>query len=220
MDCDKFRNIKFRGSDNKEYMFVFDLEGLKIIKESIIDNCSVIRHCAEKFDERTVESDIRRIQYVHRSRIKNIVRDDKVNTYIGMGEFYIYDYAYDEYVYPLIIDIIDCIIQNKEVGGSHLYHFLNPKDIEYNAYKDIKYIQSLLNEYMGTHDKDKLDEAKSLMEKQCYFELEKPKKSVKDYFEELRRCFIIVPILHTLTDSSSNMINGQGNMQTIAPRKK
>lgn len=214
MNCDKFRSIRYRVSDEADYMITFDIEKLKIVREIIIDNCSIIKHCKEQFNVMNIDSDIKNIQRFHRSRIKNVKKNDKISRYKGIRIPFIYNYTYDEYIYPLIVSIIDCIIQNKEISVSHMYHFFKPKDIDienYNAYKDIEYVQSLLDEYKETSDEKKLNEVKVLMDQQCHFELEKPQKSIKDYSDELKNCFTVVP--YTLTDNFNNIVNGQENTQ-------
>ena len=102
-----------------------------------------------------------------------------------------YEYTYDKYYIPNIIKIIDNILSGNEEQIESLF---SEEDLQYdiNSYRDIKTlekIEKLLKEYKKNNSKSKLQEAKSMLNAFEHIETEKPKKSIKDYYSQLQKCF-------------------------------
>lgn len=186
---------KYQTKDANEnaIMIIFDTEKLSIVRDKIVDNCGIIKHCSEKFDERNVHADIAQKQKLNHSVIKNVMRAEELVSYKSLGDYYVYEYTYDEYILlvPELIDALDNIINGKPAIIDYVLNIKNFKMGEYSEYNDIENVKKLLDEYVTTHDKNKLETAKQLINQYHHFIIEIPKECINNYYDELRSCYTI-----------------------------
>lgn len=206
--------IKYRYEDsNKNKMGIaFDSEKLQVVREKIIENCSIVKHYKGKFDERTVVMSLQNTAKQNNSIIRNIQRDVDGNSCVGLGQFYMYDYSYDEYIPPRIVHELNCILKGKSFN---LQCLLKPTDIEkeYDINGDIKDIINLLIGHVQKHDINKFSKAQELLQQQRYFDVEMPKESVDNYLSELRNCYTIGQAETIITDKPIDANDEQINIQ-------
>lgn len=169
-----------------EYQVTIDSKKLKKIREEIIENCSIIEHCSGVFAHFFPNSNNEVI-------IKNmeIGKLHHVQENMGWPDTNYYEYTYDKYYFPNIINIIDDILNGKEEQIDYLF---TTDDLSYdvNNYRDISplnEINNLLNEYIKTHDEKTLSKAKLKLDTFKHIDINKQKRSIKDYYVELQQCF-------------------------------
>ncbi len=169
-----------------EYTVKIDSKKLKKIREEIIENCSIIEHCKGVFADFLPHSDNQII-------IKNMKMGElhHIQENMGWPDTNYYEYTYDKYYFPNIIKIIDDILSGNEDQIESLF---SEEDLKYdiNNYRDISPlndINNLLAEYVETHDESKLSSAQIKLSMFKHRNINKQKRSIKDYYLELQKCF-------------------------------
>ncbi|MCI9434194.1 MAG: hypothetical protein HFI86_02800 [Bacilli bacterium] len=127
--------------------------------------------------------------------LKNIKRGKVFSEYSEDPDLSIYEYTYDEYIFPEIIRIIDEVLDGDEQQIQYLFETsdLSNLDIDINKYHDVeqlKKIKRFIEEYIKNNDKNSFESAKKLIEEYEWAKVIKPKKSVKEYYSELQKCFV------------------------------
>ena len=191
------RQYIYRDSSKKEDLSIeFDTEKLKAIRDIIIDNCSIVKHYKAEFDIRTFDKTFPKYkqakQELNNSIIKNVRRIDEEQPY-KFGDYYRRYYTYDEYIPPKIVSAINCILAG-EGFEPNTFFYLTEVTKTYNPYSEIEQIKQVLDAYVKDNDKSKLEVAKTLIEQYSQFELELPEGKLKDYEEEITKCFKVKPI--------------------------
>lgn len=121
-----------------------------------------------------------------------------------------YEYTYDKYYFPNIINIIDEILNDQEDQINFLF---TTDDLSYdvNNYCDspsLNEIKNILDEYIKTYDKKKLESAKMKLDIFKHRDIQKQNKSIKDYYFDLQNCFEFQKI----TDYNKDEINKLQNI--------
>lgn len=161
---------------------IINYEKLKNIREEIITNCSVIvkhkEEYTECFEKQKFGEDIKHIKR------GNLVR-------ISIAGIDIYEYTYDKYIFPEIINIIDEILKGNEQKIQFLFS-TDDLETDINKYRDIECLEKLvelIEEYIKIADEYLLKEIKSLVMNYGSIEMKKPRKSIKEYYHGLQECF-------------------------------
>lgn len=175
-----------------------DFEKLKKIRAEIIDNCTIIlnykKNYSDCFEKQNFGEDIRNIKR------GNLVR-------ISSSGMSVYEYTYEKYVFPEIINIIDEILKGNEQKIQSLFG-TNDLETDINKYRDIeslKKIIELVEKYIKIADEYLLKEIKSLVMDYGSIEIKKPKKSIKEYYPELKECFTSIEQKDINSDSFVNI---------------
>lgn len=169
------------------YEVKIDANKLEQIREEIIDNCSIVEHCQGVFA--TVGPFCHNEKYI----VKNIVQEKLAYIQENMGwpDTSYYEYSYDKYYFPKIVKIIDDILNEKEENIGLLFETedLNYDINEYRNLDDLYKLYELIDSYIKTNDKNILDLIKSIINSFKHVEMQKPFKSIKDYYDSLKNCF-------------------------------
>lgn len=177
---------KYENGILNEYQVKIDKITLKQVREKIIENCSIIAHCKGVFANFLPQStDNKSIRNIKKGSFHH-TQDNK-----EWPDTDYYNYTYDTYYLPSIISIIDNILNDKEDQIDLLF---TTDDIGYdlNNYRDVsifKEINNLLNDYIKTNDEEKLSSAKARLNAFEHIDIQRQKKSIKEYYLELQKCF-------------------------------
>lgn len=171
-----------------EYKVIIDYKKLKLIRKQIIDNCSVIvkrkENHAQGFEEQDFNENIRNIKRGNLVRVNSPKSDS--------ADINIYEYTYDKYIFPDIINIIDEIQKGNEQKIQFLFS-TNDLQNDINKYRDIESLEKvveLVEEYIKIADDNLLKKIKSLIMDYESVSVYNPKNSIKDYYLELQNCFV------------------------------
>lgn len=176
---------KYENDVLEEYEVKINFELLKKVRLQIIENCSFIK-------QRTINSYSG--WFIKDESIRNV----ELVKEVGRQEFndgpdeIIYEYKYDQYYFPNIINVIDEVLKGNEKKISCLFE-TNDLNSNIDLYRDIDSLENvinLLNEYIINNDKMKLLQAKSELNSYEHLNIISPKRSIKDYYQELERCFV------------------------------
>lgn len=169
------------------YEVKIDTNKLKMLREEIIDNCSIIESCRGVFA--TVGPICNKEKYI----IKNFVQEKLAYIQENMGwpDTSYYEYSYDKYYFPEIIKIIDDILNGNEEQIELLFE---TEDLiydinEFRKVDDLYKMHDLIDLYIKTNDKKILDLLKVNISKFNHVEIIKPLKSIKEYYDSLKSCF-------------------------------
>lgn len=161
---------------------IIDYEKLEKVREEIINNCSVILNYKENytdcFEKQNFGEDIRNIKR------GNLVR-------ISSAGISVYEYTYDKYVFPEIINVIDEILKGNEQKIQSLFD-TNDLETDTNKYRDIESLEKIIEmveKYIKIADEYLLKKIKSLIMDCGSIEVKRPKKSITEYYQSLQECF-------------------------------
>lgn len=176
--------FKRQAKETIKYKIVFDKNKVEELKREVIDNCSHITH--HEFDGENVTG----MMAAGRDplKIRNFRRGEKVGVheYIDGPDEDVYHYSYDEYKFPEEIKLFDGLL----LGDiSVIDRIFSIKDNNYkkNLDKQIKKISAELDEIdnLDIHNKKKkLNELEKVL-KEAH--LNKDKRLIDKYMEELRK---------------------------------
>lgn len=177
---------KYENEVLTEYQVKIDEKALKKIREKIIENCSIIEHCKDVFAKVFPKStDTVIIKNMQRGEVHHIQKN------IGWSDTTYYEYTYDKYYFPNIINIIDDILNGNEKQIGNLF---NTNDLIYdiNNYRDVSIfneINNLLKDYIETNNENKLSLAKAKLNSFKHIDIQRQNKHIKAYYSELQECF-------------------------------
>lgn len=180
------------------YNVKVDTEKLEQINESIMENCSVIKHCSISL-EKDIKNKVAKIISMNqkgKTLIANVCQDKKQSD----QNFDVYNY--DEYIYPSIINLIKYILKGRLELLKGLF---NTADVGVTEENIIKYnyqtildaidaLSKFIHEEAKTGFANNLVKAKELIDDYNYCEITLPKKSIKDYYGELQTCFELTKV--------------------------
>lgn len=144
--------------------------------------------------------------------LKNIKRGKVFSEYSEDPDLSIYEYTYDEYIFPEIIKKIDEVLDGDEQQIQYLFETsdLSNLDIDINKYHDVeqlKKIKRLIEEYIKNNNIKLFEDAQELMNKYEWAVVSNPKKSVKEYYSELQECFTFKKQREITTNDLVNIKN-------------
>lgn len=171
-----------------EYEVIINHEKLKQIREQIISDCSFI------IKRKKIASMSFGWAY-YGETVKNIKRGKVFFEYSEDPDKSIYEYTYDDYIFPEIIKKIDKVLGGDEQQIQYLFETsdLSNIDIDINKYHDVEHlkkIKRLIEEYIKNNNIKLFEDAQELMNKYEWAVVCNPKKSVKEYYSKLQECFI------------------------------
>lgn len=171
--------IKNNGESLEKYTVTLDTESIKELKERIIKDCSLIIHKAFHSDHVPTFS--------RNSIIKNLKLVGPQNNYL---------YSYDEYIPPLLVSLINRLLDNDETVIQELvdYSPLNESSLDRN-------INSVNKQLAELSEDDYIKKNLLLIKLERLLKLKKKninQKSTKEYYEELQN-YISLDLVSTLS---------------------
>ena len=177
---------KYENNELSSFEVNVDYDKLKMIKEEIIENCSIIKKCEGTYSDECIDN----IKYSKNKR--NYVKGDFVyRTETFDGNINYYKYTYDEYYFPEIVDIFYKILNGENSKINDLFTTEDMKN-DIDAYRDNKVLDTVVNlivEYKKTNNENSINSAKRILSEFYHPEIIMRNKSIKDYYDELIDCF-------------------------------
>lgn len=179
----------------KEYEVKVNREKLKDIRNEIVQNCSLIEYRAIERRDRGYfhDGDVYR-----ENDIYIIPLNVEMKEWLSTGVWDEASYYFDKYYAPDIVHIIDAILVGDEINDDEnaydLQYLFNTSDLDLNKTLgkvdvSIKNVIQLLENYMKNYNREDIEKAKRDLSNIKSINIERPKKSIIEYYRELYTCF-------------------------------
>ena len=171
--------IKNNGERLEKYTVTLDTKSIKELKERIIKDCSLIIH-----------------KVFHSNHVPTFSRNFFIKNFKLVGPQNNYRYTYDEYIPPLLVSLINRLLDNDETVIQELvdYSPLNESSLD-------KSINSVNKQLTELSEDDYIKKNLLLIKLERLLKLKKRninQKSTKEYYEELQN-YISLDLVSTLS---------------------